>query len=564
MSADPAAAGAAAGPAAGAGRPAVQDPLDLTIANAAVFDGERLLDADTVTVSGGTVTGIGRGLDPVGRVVDAHGALLAPGFVDAHAHPVFAGVEALAFDVSQTTSAAEVLAAVRTALPQGEGWLTGGGWSMAHFPGGAPLASQLDEAGAAVGSDRPIQLINRDHHSAWVNTAALRIAGIDRTTQPPPGGVIERDEHGEPTGTLHESAMDLVAAHIPPESPEELRAGLLHGQAAMHGLGITGYIDAIVGDYSGHGDSLAAYVAAEAAGELTMEVNGSLWWGRDIADVEAEAARLAARRVDSPRLRTTQVKFMLDGIVESMTAAMAQPYRCACGGTGTQYFAREHLRAAFAAISAAGLDIHCHAIGDAASTEALDAFEALAAAGDRSDARHHIAHIQVVDPADIPRFAQLGITANMQALWACYEDQMVELNMPVLGEERSGWQYPFGDLARAGAPLAMGSDWPVSSPDPWQAIHVAVNRSHPTAVRPEPLLPHQALRLETALAAYTSGSARLARTHTAGRLRVGAPADFALADANPFALPAQELHTVGTLLTAAGGRLVHADPQVTL
>lgn len=537
--------------------------MDLTVTNAAVFDGHTLTDATTVTVKHGIVTGIGRDLSPVGQVIDARGGLLTPGFVDAHAHPVFAGIEALSLDASAAESAAQVLDAVRAALPTGTGWLTGGGWAMAHYSGGAPRAALLDEVCAEVGSTRPIQLINRDHHSSWVNSAALRIAGIDSTTQAPPGGVIDRDEHGEPTGTLHESAMDLVTAHIPPETPEQLHAGLLEGQRTMHSVGITGYIDAILGQYTGHADTTATYRSAEATGELTVEVNGSLWWRRDVDDIASEVANLRARRADGPRFRTTNVKFMVDGIVESMTAALAQPYRCECGGTGTQYFSRDHLRAAFAQVAAAGFDIHSHAIGDAATTEVLDALAALpatASGAQNPEPHHHIAHIQVVDPTDVPRFAALGVWANMQPLWACYDDQMVELNMPVLGEERTSWQYPFASLATYGTRLAMGSDWPVSSPDPWQGIHVAVNRSHPTAARLDPLVPQEALTLTTALTAYTTGSSRLGRMRTAGRLGVGLPADFALASSNPFTLPHDQITTVRTVLTVAGGTLVHIDP----
>lgn len=559
-----------------------------TIVNAAVFDGQDLLDADTVVVRDGIVTEISKGADHRaalsgelgGEVIDAGGGLVTPGFVDAHAHPVFAGVEALEVDLTGCADAAETLATIREALAADraagkDGWLKGGGWSMSAFPGGAPRARLLDEICVELGVDRPIQLNSADHHSTWVNTAALRIAGVDAATSAPPGGVIDRDEHGEPTGTLHESAVDLVGVHVPLETPEELRDGLLEAQRRLHAVGVTGYIDAIVGQYLGHGDNYHAYLAAQAAGELTCEVTGSLWWGRGIDDVDAEAARLAGLRVDGPRFRATNVKFMLDGIVESRTAALTEPYRCACEGLagtpsadhGTSYFTPDHLRRAFAAVQGHGFDIHCHVIGDAAVHQALDALEQLAepqgaqppgAHGARGwRPRHHLAHLQIVNPADVPRLARLGVTANLQALWAHYDEQLVDLNLPVLGHEQAGWLYPFADIAASGARLAMGSDWPVSTPDPWQAIHVAVNRSHPTGARTEPLLPDQALDLTTCLRAYTTGSARLARTRTAGRLGVGRPADLAVASANPYLLPAEELCTVSDVATASAGRLVH-------
>ncbi|WP_029088762.1 amidohydrolase [Brevibacterium album] len=542
-----------------------------TIRGARVFDGCARTSADTVTVEDGVVTGIGSGLAPVpgAPVVETAGRLVTPGFVDAHAHPVAAGVEALSLDLSGCDGRAETLEAVRRALSSGSGWLTGGGWTMSDFPGGVPTAAELDALDPA--GARPVYLINADHHSAWVNTTAMRLAGIGRDTPAPPGGVIERDGDGEPVGTLHESAMDLVSAHLPAPADAELDAALVQAQHRLHALGITGWNDAIVGEYGGMSDALPVYLRAEAAGTLTMEVTCSLWWPRDVHDSEAAAQELAGHRFDRERLRTTNVKMMLDGIVESQTAAMSTPY-CRCeqvtgaaeAATGTRYFSPAHLEEAFAAVQRAGFDVHCHAIGDRAVRDALDAFAALHAqssGGPAADHRHHIAHIQVVDPADVPRFAQLGVSANLQALWAHFDEQMVELNLPVLGSERSGWQYPFGDLQRSGAHLAMGSDWPVSTPDPWQAIHVAVNRTHPTGARPEPLGPDQALDLSCALRAYTTGSAHLGRTRTAGRLAVGAAADLALASADPFALARTQIHTVRNLLTVAGGRLVHAAPS---
>lgn len=548
------------------------------IVNAVIFDGHDVLDADTVVVQDGVLTGLRTGvvsdLSDELKVIDARGGLVTPGFVDAHVHPVFAGIEALSLDLSSCDTVDDTLARIRRALDaetESVDWLTGGGWAMSDFPGGAPHAGLLDELCAEAGTNRPIQLISADHHSSWVNSAALARAGIDASTPDPAGGVIDRDVGGAPTGTLHESAVDLVGAWVPKETPEELRAGILEGQRRLHEVGVTGYIDAIVGDYLGHGDTYQAYLDAVEDGALTCEVTASLWWGRSIDAPVDEAARLKAMAVDGPQFRTTNVKFMLDGIVESLTAAVVEPYlepgTCPCermagGNHGTHYFTPEHLTASFRELRDAGFDIHCHAIGDAAVRAALDAFEASqdATVAAERDERHHIAHLQVVDPVDVPRMAGLGVTANLQALWAHYDEQLIDLNLPVLGERRSGWMYPFGDLAVSGTQLAMGSDWPVSTPDPWQAIHVAVNRTHPTGARDEPLLPDQALDVMTCLRAYTTGSARLARTRTAGRLTLGAPADLALASAAPVgpgAVAAESISEIYNSLTVAAGRIVY-------
>lgn len=546
--------------------------MDLDILDVSIFDGHSVLPANRISIRDGIITDIGTGeaAEPAARTISAAGALVTPGFVDAHVHTTFGGQESLACDVSGADGLDATLTAIRDYLAAdadaanahaADSWVTGGGWSMADFPGGAPRARLLDE----LGTQRPIILLSADHHSAWVNSRAMAIAGLDASTPTPAGGVIEKDEAGSPAGCLHESAIDIISAHVPPATDATIATGLLAGQSYLHSLGVTAWMDAIVGDYSGHRSPFDAYVGAAESGDLRAEVVGSLWWPRDVEDIDAQVAELVERRRTEGSFRTTSVKFMLDGIVESRTAAMSTEYSCACGGFGTSYFTRKHLHRSFEALDAAGFDIHCHAIGDAAVKAALDAFEAIGrgpddndqtGSGPRPDARHHIAHVQVVDPVDVPRFKTLGVTANLQALWACRDQQMIDLNIPNLGDERTAWLYPFKSFAEAGTHLAMGSDWPVSTADPWQAIHVAVNRTHPAGGDPTPLLPEQAIDLTTALRAYTSGSAHLLRSSTNGAIRIGGLANLALASTNPFDGDPSGLVDVSTVLTVAGGRIV--------
>jgi hypothetical protein len=257
------------------------------------------------------------------------------------------------------------------------------------------------------------------------------------------------------------------------------------------------------------------------------------------------------------------VKIMQDGVAENGTAALGAPYLDRCGhattNSGHSFVDGDRLPAYVAALAAEGFQVHVHAIGDRGVREALDAFALARGAGAPNDLRHHIAHLQVVDPRDVPRFAELDVTANMQALWACLDDQMVELTLPVLGEERARWQYPFGALHRSGAALAMGSDWPVSSPDPLAALHVAVNRTAYGAggrEGEEPFLPEQALDLETAFAAYTSGSARVCHRDDAGVLTAGAVADLVVLDRDPFTGPPAEVGATGVASTWVDGRRV--------
>ncbi|MBF4160488.1 amidohydrolase [Nocardioides sp. CBS4Y-1] len=508
--------------------------------NGALFDGHRHhANAEVLVVEGrvALVALDGARLEADGASeVDLAGGLLAPGFTDAHVHVVQGGVERIRCDLTAADTREEYLATVAAYAERHRGaWILGGGWSMSAFPGGTPVATDLDD----VVPDRPVFLPNRDHHGAWVNSRALELAGITRETPDPPDGRIERDTAGHPSGTLHEGAMHLVSRLLPATTDAELDAGLLAGQAYLHSVGVTSWQDAIIGDYAGMDDAGPAYLRAARAGTLRSHVVGALWWQRDrgleqIADLVARRAELT-----HGRFRASTVKVMQDGVAENYTAALGEPYLDRCGhataNAGHSFVDPSVLRAAVPALAREGFQVHVHAIGDRGVSEALDAFAGLDAAG--RDLRHHIAHLQLVRPDDLPRFAELGVTANIQALWACYDEQMVELTLPFIGADRARWQYPFGGLHRAGARLVAGSDWPVSSPDPMLALHTAVTRRAcdvRAPARDEPFLPEQALDLGTAFAAYTSGSAWVNGRDDAGVVRVGATADLVVLDRNPF------------------------------
>ncbi|WP_341926666.1 amidohydrolase [Nocardioides psychrotolerans] len=532
--------------------------------NGTLFDGHRYVGPGAVVVVDGRIADVlvgdpsGHTL-PGGRVVDLAGGLLAPGFVDAHVHAVQGGLERIRCDLSELDGREAYLehigayAAAHPELP----WILGGGWAMSAFPGGTPTAADLDR----VVPDRPVFLPNRDHHGAWVNSRALEIAGIDATTPDPAHGRVERDSDGNPTGTLHEGAMHAVARHTPRTSEEEYYRALLAGQAHLHALGVTGWQDAIVGAYAGMDDPGPTYLRAAQRGDLTADVVGALWWDRDRG--EEQVADLVERRAlyTHGRFRATSVKVMQDGVAENGTAALTAPYLDRCGhattNTGPSFVPPERLRRYVARLDLEGFQVHVHGIGDRGVREALDAFEGLDPGHDR---RHQIAHLQLVHPDDVARFAALGVAADVQMLWACLDEQMVDLTLPFLGEERARWQYPFGDLHRAGARLVAGSDWPVSTPDPLQAMHVAVNRTAHGETGPageQPFLPEQALALETAFAAYTSGSAWVNHRDDAGVLRPGAVADLVVLDRDPFAGLPGEIGAAGVVSTWVDGHQIH-------
>jgi hypothetical protein len=498
---------------------------------------------------------------PGTEVVRVDGLLL-PGFQDAHVHPVQGGVERLHCDLSGLAGPQEYLQRVAEYAAQhpDRTWITGGGWAGAHFPGGTPRREDLDR----VTQGRPALLVSRDHHGAWVSSRALELAGVTTTTPDPPDGRIDRDQNGTPTGTLHEGAVALVGRLLPPTSDRGLDEALLLAQDYLHSLGITAWQDAIVGDYAGHRDPSGAYRRLDDEGRLTARVVGALWWDRgrgadQVVDLQDRRARLTGRRFSA-----TSVKIMQDGVPENGSAAMLDPY---LDGRGSRTTNRGHsyvdavaLCEHVTALDAAGFQVHVHAIGDRAVREALDAVAEARRRNGLTDNRHHIAHVQVVHPEDVPRFAEVGAAATIQPLWAAYDQQMLRLTLPVLGEERAHWQYPFGDLHRTGAVLAGGSDWPVSTPDPLAGIHVAVNRTLPPALAEgddRPFLPEQAIDLATALTAYTAGSAYVNHLDDTGTLTVGALADLVVLDRDPFEQPAAEIADCRVLQTWVGGDLVY-------
>lgn len=548
--------------------PQATGPADLVLTGGPVHTVDAARSrATAVAVRGGRITAVGHDevhelIGPGTEVVDLAGKLLLPGFQDAHVHPQGAGLELGLCHLGDTVDPAEYLRRIRAYAdehPDAE-WITGGGWSMEAFPGGSPTAADLD----AVVPDRPVFLPNRDHHGAWVNSRALQRAGIDARTPDPVDGRIERDADGNPTGMLQEGAVHLVGRLVPNPTPDEQLAALLRAQAVLHSHGVTAWQDAIVGTYTNMTDPAPAYHAALDRGLLTARVVGALWWDRERG--AEQIPELVARReeLSRGRFRATTVKIMQDGIAENHTAAMLAPYLTGCGcasdNSGISFVEPGELKKYVTELDALGFQVHFHALGDRAVREALDAVEAARTANGWRDTRHHLAHLQVVHPDDLPRFRALGAGANLQMLWAAHEPQMDELTLPFLGAERGRRQYPFGDLLRAGATTAAGSDWPVSSPDPLQAIHVAVNRVSPQAPAGTPaFLLEQRLDLGAAVAAYTAGSAYVNHLdHVTGSIAVGKSADLVVLDRDPFAVPPEEIAAARVLQTFVEGRRVHA------
>lgn len=545
-----------------------KDP-ELILFGGRVFDDAAAgsAPATAVAVDGGLIIAVGddrlRELGgPRTRSVDLHGRLLVPGFQDAHAHPVFGALELTLCNLVGLNTLGQYLGAIAEysrAHPGAEP-LEGNGWTQAPFKGGRPTAALLDQ----VVPDRPILLWANDGHRAWVNSAALATAGIGFETPDPSDGRIERDESGQPTGVLVDGAARRVSSLLPAASRGALDQAVERAQQHMHSFGVTAWQDAILSREEDGEDPAEAYFRADQAGRLTAHVTGALWWDRRRGLEQIPDLIEKRERFRGTRFWTPAVKIMQDGIIESETASLLAPYCVPAEHEGLSFVEPETLNAAAVALEAAGFQMHFHGIGDRAVREALDAIsyakQVRVSGAQVPDLRHHIAHVQLIDPADITRFAALNVTANIQPYWANNDPLMLDETVPVLGPERAARQYPFASLQAAGARLAAGSDWPVTTPDPIAGMHVAVNRVLPVGHigrNAEPLCSAESLDLVSALCAYTSGSAYVNHRDDAGRIAPGYTADLVVLDRDLLTVPPDEIGTVQVEETFVRGESVY-------
>jgi hypothetical protein len=520
--------------------------------------------ADAVAVTDGRITAVGTAheveglVGPGTRVVRLNGETVVPGFQDAHCHAVYGGLmhtEANLHDLPDEAAYLEAVRAWADAHPALT-WVTGDGWTYGPFPGGMPHRAALDR----VVPDRPVFLTAYDGHTAWVNTRALELAGVDRDTPDPAGGRFVRDPDGMPTGALVEDAVFAVDRLVPEPSHETLLQALVDSQRQLHAWGITAWHDPGVDP-----EWLPVYRDLAADGRLTARVVAAQQWTAWGKDPEPDPfARLEAGRDSAAvgRLRSDVVKFFLDGVFESRTAFLLEPYLEADGRPGTDRSRSDYepgeLAAAVTELERRGFDAHFHAIGDAAVRLALDAVAAARAANGPRDARHSIAHIELIHPDDIPRFAALGVAANMQPFWAHADEESRGIQLPTIGPERVDARYAFGDLHRAGARLAIGSDWTVTTADPMQLLEVATRRVFPTQRADPPWRPDQRLDLDTALAAFTIGSAWVSRLEAdTGTIEVGKHADLVVLDRDLRAIPDGTTTDARVRLTIVGGEIVY-------
>jgi len=517
--------------------------------------------ATAVAVTGSHIVYVGddagaaRLIGPSTRVIELRGRMLLPAFHDSHVHPVTAGTrmtECALDDLTTPAQVADSIARCARAHPE-EPWFRGHGWQLPVFAHANPSRALLD----SLVPDRPAYVRAADGHSAWVNSRALALAHVTAATADPPNGRIEHDAAGNPSGTLREDAADLVSSILPPLTAADRVAGLERALRLASSLGIVGLQEA-----SADSDILAAYRTLDQRHALTARVVASIYVdpAKGVAQIPG-MMRLRAYFAGD-RIRATSAKIFADGVIESHTAALLEPY------TDTHERGPANLSpGAFdtlvTALDRAGFQVHVHAIGDRAVHMALDAIAAAQRANGAHDARDHIAHLEMIDTLDLPRFKALGVFANFQALWAYRDSYIADLTEPVLGPERSSRLYPLGSVAAAGGTIVGGSDWGVTSLNPLEAIQVAVTRRAPDAPAGDPWLPRERVSLARMIAAYTIEGARLAfDERITGSIETGKAADLVVLDRDLFAIPPEQISRARVLLTMLDGHDVYRDAGI--
>lgn len=539
-----------------------EQPADLVLLGGPIATmSAEMPETSHLAARGGIIVAVGeRAKQLIGsgtETLELDGRLVLPGFQDAHVHPLQGGLNLLRCNLADDPDRRTYLETIGRYADDhpDRAWILGGGWGMDQFPNGIPTSDDLD----TVVADRPVFLVNRDGHGAWVNSKALELAGINRDTVDPADGRIERDALGDPIGCLQEGAMDLVERVVPVTTDDELERALVAGHDYLLSLGVTAWQDAWVTP-----DVEEAYRTLAANGSLKARAVGALWWERDQGDEQIEA--LTERRARGPagRFKPTAVKIMLDGVAENFTGSMIEPYLGANGrpstNRGLDFIDPPLLGRYVTGLDSAGFQVHFHAIGDRAVRSALDAVEQARRENGASERRHHIAHLQVVHPDDVPRFRLLNVVANAQPFWAVHDDEQDILTTPFLGPERSEWQYPWRSLEGSGARLAFGSDWPVSTPNPLVIIETAVRRVSPFDRGGTEFYPGEQLDLAAALKAATKGSAYVNHLdHQTGTLEPGKLADFVVLDRDIRHGPSKEVGDARVEMTFVEGECVYGS-----
>lgn len=539
------------------------EAADRVFINGAIYTANDQRDwVNAVAVKDGNIVYVGSDSDVktwIGDetgVTDLEGRMLLPGFHDAHAHVLLGGSATKSCSLAGTTSVDEMRPLLTACAESGrygpEDWVTGGGWPLAAFPDGNAPKEILDE----LLEGRPAYFVDAFGHNGWVSSRALELAGIDDDTPNPPQSVIVRDpDTGAATGTLREAAMALVEEVIPEPSQEERYDGLLAGLAIANAHGITAIIEPGISE-----SNLALYKEADEKGQLSVRVLVSLSPIDALAGaLDEQLFALIDRRQNyrGRNLAVDSVKIYIDGVIETETSFMLEPYLD--GSNAPAFYPQAELNTLYQRLDDMGLQVHTHAIGDAAIRSALDAYEYMRKANGMSDNRHQVVHLQLIDEADIPRFGELKVAANFQCMW-CYPDVYIDLARDIVGDERVDRFYPVRSIQATGGLLVGGSDWDVSSINPLDAIETAITRVDPFSNSGLELGENENIDLPTAIDMYTRNAAFvMGLEKSSGSIEVGKRADLVVLDRNLFEIPTAEINEARVLQTLLAGELVYSS-----
>ena len=558
----------------------VRQHADIILQNGVVYtvDRQRSL-AEAVAVTGRNIIYVGSNSGAAGltgpqtEVIDLGGKMVLPGFIDSHAHAsaTINGDDSVILD--GLDSAAAYVSAVKdfAAAHPDLSVIYGHGWRNEAFAPEGPPKEALDE----VVWDRPVSLMSNDGHSIWVNSRALEMAGVTRHTPCPSGGLIEMNPvTGEPGGTVRETARDLIQNVLPPYTVEQMKTGIRDFMREASRVGITSVHDPLLllpdggGQLNGFGsarNSVAAYQNLVANGELTCRVRGTILTDPTRGELQVPALAAACAAQKHPLFRISGAKVFVDGVVEGGTAYLQKPYAHKPDFRGEPLWEQDRLNALCRAADRHNLQIHIHAIGDAAVKMALDALEYARTHNGPRDSRHLITHLQIVDYEDIPRFARLGVVGVPQPFWHVKGAFFREIEVKFLGYERAEKEYPMKSFLAAGVTLASASDYPVQVPSPpLVGIMRGVLRRHVGETDPDEILgAGERMTPADMIASFTINGAYANRIEDeTGSIEVGKKADLVVLEKNLFDIPAEQIGAVPVLMTLFEGRTVYRDPAI--
>lgn len=534
-----------------------KDAPDLVLLNGRIWTAEdRQTFVEAVAVRGNLIMQTGSTEDIRGlvgsstKVIDLQGKLVIPGFNDAHIHFLGGSLELFEVDLTGAMNGAEIVSAVArfaTEHPE-KTWITGRGWQYTWFPSGMPSAEVLAE----MITDRPVFIKAYDGHSAWANAKALELAGVTAKSKPAGFGEVVLDARGNLTGALLEDAMDLVARIIPKPSREEKLAALRAGLKLANSLGITSIQNA-----SGNVDELSLYVELQQKNELSLRYAAALSVEASTPENEIAAYRVKRKELaENPRIRADAIKFMLDGVIESHTAAMLKPYHDVPLAGDFAIPLAEYKRLV-SALDKDGFRLQTHAIGDRAVREALNAYESAEKENGPRPRRNRVEHIETISPEDIPRFASLGVMPSMEPIHA--DPGTMGVWQKAIGPERMPWSFAWKSMLDAGAKLVYSSDWPACIDiNPIRGIHVAVNRRTPDGFPVDAWVAEQKIDITDALIAYTrTGAYATFEEDTKGQIKAGMLADMVVLSNDLFTIDPMSIASTHVVMTVFDGTVIY-------